>query len=238
MTATFPGFSSEALTFLRNLKRNNRRDWFQPRKEKYEQLIKMPMLELVGHLNAAFARFGPSYATEPQRAVFRIYRDTRFSHDKTPYKTHIAAIFPRNGAERMRGACFYFHFTEKELLAFGGVYAPERDELLAYRALIAEQHDELEEILRNKKLQRTVGRLQGEQLNRMPKGFPPDHPAESLLRRRQWYLESIRDIKLLTTARLVKALADSFEAMVPFVEFLNRPFAGKARRKKMLFMAF
>lgn len=234
----FPGFSPEAVAFLRNLKRNNRRDWFQPRKEKYEQLIKMPMLELVGNLNAAFARFGPSYVTDPQKAVFRIYRDTRFSHDKTPYKTHVAAIFPRNSAERMRGACFYFHFTEKELLAFGGVYAPERDELLAYRALIAEQHVELEEILRNKKLQRTVGRLQGEQLNRMAKGFPTDHPAESLLRRRQWYLESILDIKLLTTARLVPALAGSFEAMVPFVEFLNRPLARKAKPKKMLFMAF
>ena len=238
MKSTFPGFSPDALTFLHNLKRNNRRNWFQPRKEKYEQLIKMPMLELVGHLNAAFARFGPSYLTEPQRAVFRIYRDTRFSHDKTPYKTHIAAIFPRNGAERMRGACFYFHFTEKELLAFGGVYAPERDELLAYRALIAEQHAELEEILRNKRLQRTVGRLQGEQLSRMPKGFPPDHPAEDLLRRHQWYLESILDIKLLTTPRVLKALADSFEAMVPFVEFLNRPFARKTKPKKMLFMAF
>src|SRR5215469_12005716 len=227
MKSAFPGFSPDALTFLRNLKRNNRREWFQPRKEQYETLIRIPMLELIGQLNTAFSSFASSYVTDPQKSVFRIYRDTRFSHDKTPYKTHIAAIFPRNGAERMRGACFYFHFTEKELLAFGGVYAPERDELLAYRALIAEQHDELEEILRNKKLQRTVGRLQGEQLNRMPKGFPPDHPAESLLRRRQWYLESIRDIKLLTTARLVKALADSFEAMVPFVEFLNRPFAGK-----------
>ena len=238
MTATFPGFSPDALTFLRGLKRNNRREWFQPRKEKYEELIKMPMLELVGHLNAAFARFGPSYVTDPQKAVFRIYRDTRFSPDKTPYKTHIAAIFPRNSAGRMRGACFYFHFTEKELLAFGGVYAPERDELLAYRALIAEQHEEFEEILRGKKLRRAVGQLQGEQLSRMPKGFPPDHPAENLLRHRQWYLESILDIKVLTTARLLPVLAGSFEAMVPFVEFMNRPFARKPKPKKMLFMGF
>src|SRR5215467_5011104 len=182
MNSTFPGFSPDALAFLRSLKRNNRREWFQPRKEKYESLIKTPMLDLVGQLNSEFARFAPSYVTPPQKAVFRIYRDTRFSHDKTPYKTHIAAIFPRQSAERMRGACFYFHFTEKELLAFGGVYSPDRDELLAYRALLSEHHQELEGILKDRKLRRTVGKLQGEQVTRMPKGFPPDHPAEALLR--------------------------------------------------------
>jgi uncharacterized protein (TIGR02453 family) len=238
MKSVFPGFSPDALSFLRSLKRNNRREWFQPRKEQYEQLIKMPMLEFVGQLNAAFARFAPSYVTDPQRSVFRIYRDTRFSHDKTPYKTHIAAIFPRNGAERMRGACFYFHFTEKELLAFGGVYQPDRDELLAYRGLIAEHHTELEKILSDKKLRRTVGHLQGEQLSRMPKGFAPDHPAESLMRQRQWYLEAILDSKVLATARLLPLIASSFEVMTPFVEFLNRPFARREKPKKMLFMAF
>src|SRR5215831_12992916 len=157
MKSAFPGFSPDALPFLRNLKRNNRREWFQPRKEKYETLIKIPMLELVGQLNTAFSGFAPSYVTDPQKSVFRIYRDTRFSHDKTPYKTHIAAIFPRNGADRMRGACFYFHFTEKELLAFGGVYSPERDELLAYRGLLQEHYREFEKILDNKTLRRAVG---------------------------------------------------------------------------------
>lgn len=238
MKSAFPGFSPDALTFLRNLKRNNRREWFQPRKEQYETLIKIPMLELVGQLNTAFSSFAPSYVTDPQKSVFRIYRDTRFSHDKTPYKTHIAAIFPRNSAERMRGACFYFHFTDKELLAFGGVYHPEPDELVAYRALLGDHHTELEEILADKKLRRTLGRLQGEQMSRTPKGYTPDHPAESLLRHRQWYLESILDIKLLTTKRLFPVLADSFKVMAPFVEFMNRPFARKQKAAKMMFMGF
>jgi uncharacterized protein (TIGR02453 family) len=236
--STFPGFSPDALAFLRALKRNNRRDWFQPRKEKYESLIKAPMLELVNALNAEFARFAADYITPPEKAVYRIYRDTRFSHDKTPYKTHIAAIFPRHTAVRREGAVFYLHFTEKDLLVFGGVYSPERDELLAYRGLLQEHHQELEEILRDKKLRRTVGRLQGEQLSRMPKGFPPCHPAEGLLRHRQWYLEAILDIKLLTTPRLLPELARRLEVMAPFVSFLNRPFAHQPKPKKMPFMAF
>jgi uncharacterized protein (TIGR02453 family) len=238
MKSKFPGFSPDALTFLRALKRNNRRDWFQPRKEKYEALIKTPMLELVNALNGDFARFAPDYVTPPEKAVYRIYRDTRFSPDKTPYKTHIAAIFPRHTAVKREGAVFYLHFREKELLAFGGVWGPDRDELLAYRGLLQEHYREFEQILRQPKLRRTVGGLQGEQLSRMPKGFPTDHPAEGLLRHRQWYLEAILDIKLLTTPRLAPELARRFEAMAPLVNFLNRPFARQPKAKRMPFMAF
>ena len=238
MKTIFPGFSPDALAFLRALKRNNRREWFQPRKEKYEKLIKLPMLELVNALNGDFARFAPDYVTPPEKAVYRIYRDTRFSPDKTPYKTHIAAIFPRHTAVKREGAVFYLHFTEKELLAFGGVYGPDRDEVLAYRALLAEHHEEFNKILSDKKLRRGLGGLKGEQLSRMPKGFPTCHPAEGLLRHRQWYLEAVLDIKLLTTRRLAAELARRFEIMAPFVNFMNRPFADKPKPKRLPFMAY
>jgi uncharacterized protein (TIGR02453 family) len=238
MKSTFPGFSPDALTFLRGLKRNNRRDWFQPRKEQYESLIKAPMLQLIDCLNAEFGRFAPDYVTAPEKSVYRIYRDTRFSPDKTPYKTHISAIFPRNSAVKREGSVFYFHFTEKEVLAFGGVYAPDRDELLAYRGLLSERYQDFEDILRNPALRRALGGLQGEQLSRTPKGYPTDHPAEGLLRHRQWYLESTLDIKLLTTPRLLPALARSFALMAPFVEFLNQPFVKKQKAKKLMFMSF
>ena len=238
MKSQFAGFSPDALSFLRALKRNNRREWFQPRKEKYESLIRQPMLELVECLNHEFARFAPQYMTAPQKAVYRIYRDTRFSKDKTPYKTHISGIFPRSNAIKREGAVFYFHFTEKELLMFGGVWGPERDELLAYRTLIQESHEELVEILTEPKLRRAFGALQGDQLSRMPKGFPVDHPEEGLLRQRQWYLESTVDAKIICSPKLPQELAKRFELMAPFVEFMNRPFVQKQKHKKMLFMGF
>ena len=239
MNSKFPGFSPDAIAFLRALKRNNRREWFQPRKEKYDKLIKQPMLELVGCLNEEFARFAPEYITPPQKALYRIYRDTRFSKDKTPYKTHVSAIFPRHTAVKREGSVFYFHFTEKELLVFGGVWGPERDELLAYRTLLQEHYEEFNALLEDKKLKRVLGGLQGEQLTRMPKGFPVDHPAEELLRHRQWYLENTFDIKVLTTSRVVTEIARHFEVMAPFVEFLNRPFAERrSKAKKMLFSIF
>jgi uncharacterized protein (TIGR02453 family) len=238
MTTRFPGLPPAALTFLRSLTRNNRRSWFQPRKEQYESLIKLPMMELVAALNGEFLRFAPQYVTPPQKATYRIYRDTRFSRDKTPYKTHVAGIFPRETAVKREGAVFYFHFTAKELLVFGGIYMPEREELLAYRALIRDQHEELEQILRDKSLRRTFGALQGEQLTRMPKGFPVDHPAEGRLRQKQWYLEKSLDLRLLTSPRLVRELARHFEIMAPFMEFMNKPFTGKKKAARMPFMAF
>ena len=234
----FPGFSRDAISFLRALKRNNRREWFQPRKEKYEALIKTPMLELVACLNEEFARFAPAYMTSPEKAVYRIYRDTRFSPDKTPYKTHISAIFPHHSAVKREGAVFYFHFTEKEVLVFGGAYSPDRDELLAYRTLLQEHYEEFNSILSDRQLRKLVGGLEGEQLSRMPKGFPVDHPAEALLRQKQWFLESTLPIGALTSSRLVPEMAKRFAVMAPMVEFLNRPFAQKEKRKKMSFMAF
>lgn len=234
----FPGFSPEALTFLRSLKRNNRREWFQPRKEKYDALIRMPMLELISCLNEEFADFAPHYVTPPQKALFRIYRDTRFAKDKTPYKTHVAGIFhPANGSKK-EGAAYYFHFNPDQLLVFGGVWTPEREELLAIRNLIQENYDELNEILSDKKLRRAVGQLQGERLSRMPKGFPVDHPAEAILRQRHWYLETTVDSKIVTSPRLLPELVKYFRVMSPLVEFLNRPFSSKARPKKMSFTAF
>ena len=238
MKSAFSGFSPEALSFLRALKRNNRREWFQPRKEKYELLIKQPMLALIESLNQRFMDFAPNYITLPQKSVYRIYRDTRFSKDKTPYKTHISAIFPRHTAVKREGAVLYFHFTEKELLVFGGVYAPEREELLAYRNLLAEHHEEFLELLAGKDVKRLTNGLEGEQLSRMPKGFPDDHPAGELLRHRQWYLESTLDAKIVHSPRLVAEIARRFAVMAPMVEFLNRSFAHKEKRKKMLFAAF
>ena len=237
MIPKFPGFSPDALAFLRALKRNNRREWFQPRKEKYEKLIKEPMLELVSCLNQEFARFAPDYITPPHKAIYRIYRDTRFSKDKTPYKTHISAIFPRRTAVKREGAVFYFHFTEKEVLVFGGVYSPEREELLAYRTLLEQHHEEFQRIRADKKIKRLLGGLQGEKLTRTPKGFSVGHPAEDLLRHRQWFLETTFGIEVLTSKRLVGELARHFEPMAPMIEFMNRPFAEKQQRKKMM-MAF
>ena len=239
MNSKFPGFSPDAIKFLRNLAKNNKREWFQPRKQQYEELIKAPMVQLVECLNNEFTEFAPQYVTVPQKAIFRIYRDTRFSANKTPYKTHVAAIFPLQNTPKNYGAAFYFHFTAKELLVFGGVWSPEREELLAIRSLLQESHEEFEDLLRSRKLRRAIGELKGEELMRMPAGFPVDHPAENLIRKKQWYLEITVEVGLITTRKLLPELVKYFQLMMPVVDFLNRPFVRKREKpKKLMFMAF
>src|SRR5579863_8851398 len=111
----FPGFPPEALKFFASLARNNDREWFQPRKEIFDTKIKAPMCELVLAVNEDLAKFAPAYTADPKKAIYRIYRDTRFSPDKTPYKTHIAASFSRRGMEKHGAGGFYFSVSHKEV---------------------------------------------------------------------------------------------------------------------------
>jgi uncharacterized protein (TIGR02453 family) len=234
----FPGFSPEAITFLRGLERNNKREWFQPRKHVYEEYVRSPLESLVNAINAEFAEFAPRYVTPVKKAIFRIYRDTRFSKDKRPYKTHIAATFYLQNLSKAAGPCFYFHFTPKELLVFAGVYMPEREELLEIRNLLSERHSEFRELLRARSLRNAMGELQGEQLSRVPKGFDKDHPAEDFLRRRQWFVESTMSGDVVTSARLLPEILLRFRAAAPMIEFLNQPFVQQSRPRKLPFMAF
>jgi len=234
----FPGFSSAAITFLRGLERHNTREWFQPRKHTYEEHVRRPLEALVNAINSELAEFAPRYVTPVKKAVFRIYRDTRFSKDKRPYKTHVAATFYLQNLAKAAGPCFYFHFTSKELLVFAGVYMPERDELLAIRNLLAEKYEAFRGIVRGRALRSAMGELKGEQLSRVPKGFDKDHPAEDLIRRHQWFLETTLDGSLITSARMLPALVSRFRAANPMIEFLAQPFIHPSRPRRLPFMAF
>jgi uncharacterized protein (TIGR02453 family) len=224
----FKGFPKEGIAFLRELSRNNNRDWFQPRKETFESSVKAPMLELVEEVNKELAKFAADHVTDPAKAVYRIYRDTRFSKDKTPYKTHIAANFPRRGVEKHAGAGFYFHVSPKEVLVAGGVYMPGPEQLLAIRTWLTANHREFLKV--SKAAEKLVSPLQGESLSRPPKGFACDHPAVELIRMKQWLWWANLDVKLVTTPELASEIASRFRAMAPGIAMLNTPLtAGKKK---------
>lgn len=232
--AGFPGIPREGMQFLSALARNNRREWFQPRKHVYDEQVKTPMAELVTALNSAMMRFAPNYVAEPAKAIYRIYRDTRFSKDKTPYKTHIAAIFPRRGLEKHGGAGLYFSVSPKEIEVAGGVYMPGPEALLAIRTHLAGHHEEFRKIIRAKELRTLMGEMHGDQLSRVPKGFPCDHAAADLLRYKQWLVYVMLDPKLAVTPKLLPEVQERFEAMMPFLEFLNRPLVRDKRQQVFL----
>jgi uncharacterized protein (TIGR02453 family) len=229
--AGFPGFPPEAIAFFRGLRKNNRREWFLPRKDLFEDRVKAPMIALVEALNRALAVTAPEYCTEPGRAIYRFYRDTRFSKDKKPYKDHIAASFTHRGMERHRSAGFYFSVSDREVEVAGGIYMPEREELMAVRAHIAGQHREFRRLLRDPQLVKSMGEIQGDRLTRPPKGFPSGHPADDLLRHKQWYHYAILESAIANTPALYRELLARFRALLPVLEFLNQPLS-KPRQAK------
>jgi len=230
----FAGFPPEMVKFLRSLKRNNRREWFQPRKHLFEQHAKTPMLELIAAINAELAKFAPEYVTEPKNAVFRIYRDTRFSADKTPYKTHIAASFSRRGGERLGTGGFYFSISQDVIEVAAGLWHPDRDVTLLVRNHIAETHQELRRILGDKKSRKLAGELKGDALTRSPKGFDPAHPAAEFVKMKDWVLDVTLEASLATTPQLYPAIVERFRAMAPLLSYLNRPLMARKPAKDLL----
>ncbi|MBI1353492.1 MAG: TIGR02453 family protein [Acidobacteria bacterium] len=227
MAARFPGFPPEALQFLRDLEANNDRDWFQPRKEIYDEKVKKPLYELVTALNEELARFAPDYRTDPSKAVYRIYRDTRFSNDKSPYKTHAAASFYHRTLGKHVAAGYYFHFSPKELLVGGGLWAPGSKELLAVRRRISKEPETLRAILADKTFRKLLGQMSGETLKRPPKGFDAEDPALDLLLYKQFLAGAQLEPQWLETPKAFTEIAKRFEAISPLVEFVNGAIAGR-----------
>jgi len=231
MKTSFPGFSREALKFFVQLKRHNNRPWFLKNKETYEREIKEPMVSLVLEINSQLRNLAPELVTEPKRAIYRIYRDVRFSADKSPYKTHTAALFAPRGLGKHACAGLYFHFAPDELLLAGGVYMPGPKELLAIRNHIAANPKALQNTLAQRQLA-ALGGLQGDQLMRVPKGFAPDHPAADLLRYKQFLVWVKHPPETALGKDLLHTLVQTFRTLLPLVRFLNAPL--KPVKKEMI----
>jgi uncharacterized protein (TIGR02453 family) len=223
MKKTTPTFPSEGLKFLRSLKRHNNREWFQARKSLYEQVVKAPMEELVAALAEEFQVFAPEIIATPRKSLYRIYRDTRFSKDKSPYKTHVAASFPRKGLERHQGAGLYLHIAPTEVLVGGGVYMPASEDLNAIRNHIASNFREFRAIVESKGFRKLFNRVSGEQLSRVPRGFVTDHPAAEYLKYKQYLAARNFEPEMATTGEFYKAIVETFRGMMPFIRFLNAP---------------
>jgi len=216
-------FSPEALKFLRGLARNNDREWFEARRDIFEREIKERMLSVIGEINDALAGFAPEHVRDPRKAMFRIYRDTRFSADKRPYKQHVGAWWVRSGLEKTSGAGFYFHIGAKEVIVAAGAYMATPEQLLAIRRHIEANYQQTRKLLDDRKLRALMQEGEGEPMKRVPKGFPQDSPAAELLKCRRWGLSATLPAALATDPKLVKEVARRFQAAAPLVSFLNQP---------------
>lgn len=228
---SFSAFPKEGLRFLRSLKRNNNREWFLEHKSIYEAAVRKPMESLVERLAEDFAQFAPEMVASPKVSIYRIYRDTRFSNDKAPYKTNTAAVFPRKGLDKHEGAGFYIHLATDELLIGGGLYMSLPEDLNEVRSRIARNHAEFRQILANPRFKKLFGGLEGIQLSRVPRGFAPDHPAADLLRYKQYLAGRTLDPEKALQSDFYETVKKTYQEMVPFIRFLNEPIL-RARRAR------
>lgn len=214
-------FPAATLTFLRALKRNNDREWFRARKDRYERDVRGPMLELIERLAVDFRTFAPELAASPKVSLYRIYRDTRFSADKTPLKTNAAAVFPYKGLPRHQGAGLYFEVAPQWVWIGGGMYAPDSPTLVRVREQIAGTWPRIQRIVRNRAFVDRVGELTGETLTRVPRGFPAEHPAAGFLKYKQFLAGRELPPEAATTPGFYRELVTTFKAILPLVRFLN-----------------
>lgn len=215
----FTGFPREGVAFLKRLKKNNNRDWFQEHKQEYEESVKLPMQSLVAELHPFFSEFAPDYDVHPKKSLFRIYRDVRFSSDKRPYKTHVAAHFVRRGKPKgFEGLGYYMHIEPGEVFLGAGIYMPSSDQLKKIRRTIAEQTDQFSKLLKNKSLKKIYGKIGGEKLKRIPQGFDSEHPMSEWLKHKQFFVGISLPERKIYSKESAKEAAKTMKATSPLVE--------------------
>jgi uncharacterized protein (TIGR02453 family) len=225
-------FTPRALTFLRALKRNNDSAWFQARKADYVAHIQEPLHRLIAALAEDLHDEAPELACSPRESTFRIYRDTRFSDDKSPLKTHVAAHFPSRGRRPADdGAGLYLEVAPTWVWFGGGLYMPSTSYLQAIREHVAATHPRLHRIVTAPAFRKLFGGLQGARLSRVPRGYLKDHPAAHYLQHKQFYVGREFPAEFATADEFYPELVRTFKAAMPLVRFLNAPNDFRAEQR-------
>jgi uncharacterized protein (TIGR02453 family) len=234
-SSTFTGFTPEAIQFLVDLAANNDRSWFQPRKGEYERLLKEPLERLIAALAERLEARGVPLLADPARSPFRIYRDVRFSKDKSPYKTHLGASFPwvgesagageatdRSHTPMVHSSGGYFHLQPGEIYVGGGIWHPDKPWIDAFRRRVANDPDEIRGLVAEKGFQSTFGALSddGHSLQRVPQGYAADHPAADLLKMKDVVFGRRLSDADAESASLPDLLADTYAAALPMFRYL------------------
>jgi uncharacterized protein (TIGR02453 family) len=210
-------FTPESFAFLRELRENNNREWFAQHKQRYEREVRDPALRFISDFGPYLSRIAPKLVADPRRSMFRIYRDTRFSRDKSPYKTHVGIHFFHEKAKAAASVPgFYLHISPGECFAGGGIWHPDPGSLAKIRAAIAAKSPDW---LRIKKSKLPV---EGGSLKRPPRGFAADHPLIDDLKRTD-FISSIRlkDADL-TSPNFLATFDRACKKMTPLVAFVAK----------------
>jgi uncharacterized protein (TIGR02453 family) len=210
----------QSLDFLRELEKNNTREWFDINRNLYE-LSKTELTKITDELIHRIGVFDPAIASlSPKDCIFRIYRDTRFSKNKVPYKNNVGASFT-DGGKKSPKAGYYLHIQPGASFLAGGIWMPEAPVLHAIRQEVYFNHSVLNKILENPGFKKSFGQLEDHQLKTTPKGYDKEHPAIDLLRYKSYVVSHPLSDKEVASPQLAENAAGVFQEMVPFIQYLN-----------------
>ncbi len=210
----------EVLNFLSELRINNNKEWFDQNRDRYEESRKKVLFltELVIH---EVSKFDPEIGSLTAKdCVFRIFRDVRFSHDKTPYKINMGSFIARGGRKSM-GAGYYLHIEPGGSFVGGGSYCPPADSLKALRTEIFDHPDEFKKLIYSDSFRRTYPEMYDDKLKTPPKGFPKDFPEIDLLKYKSYAFTSRIDDSVVAGDAYVGKIIDAFKELAPVNRFLN-----------------
>jgi uncharacterized protein (TIGR02453 family) len=210
--------TKESLEFLNILKANNDRDWFNANKVEYLKQHQN-IIEFADDLLEKLNKHDIIETPTGKKSLYRIYRDVRFSKDKSPYKTNWAGGFKR-ATKQLRGG-YYLHIEPDNVFVGGGFWAPNKDDLQRIREDIVTDASELRSILTSKDFKNTFGTLEGEQLKTCPKGFDKEHPDIELLRYKQFIVSKKFSRKEALSKDFSKMVDDTFKKMRPFFDYMS-----------------
>jgi len=206
--------NQETINFLKELTLNNNRDWFQEHKSWYET-AKNEFKSFVQQVKSELSEMDKIEKAK----VYRIYRDLRFTKDKTPYKTHFSAQFMRKGKHRRGG--FYMQISEAEVLVAGGFWGPDKNDLQYIREGILADAEPLREAFKNKEIRNRFGGLTGEELKTAPRGYDREHPDIDLLRKKQFLLMRKYQVDKVFEKNFHSQVATDFATMIPVFQVLT-----------------
>ena len=221
---TFPGFPKELFTFLDQLAANNNREWFNDNKQRYRDSVVEPVCDFIEAMEPRLLAVSEHFVADPRPhggSMFRIYRDTRFSKDKRPYKENVGCQFRHEAGKDAHAPGFYVHLGRDEIFFGGGVWLPPNPVLGQIRDAIVEQPERWLAVSADSTIIKRFGGINGDSLKRPPRGYDADHPNIEDLKRKSFYAMRTATKKQAMSPRFIDEVADAFRTLSPLMAFLT-----------------
>ena len=216
-------FTKAFFKFFNSLSKNNNRDWFNEHKAEYQSVVVQPMCELIEAMGPRLQKISPYFIADPKPhggSMFRIYRDIRYSKDKTPYKLHAACQFRHELGKDVHAPGFYLHISTQEASFGGGIWVPSNEDLSRIRNTIVDNPGTWKRIKSNPEVVNLFGGISGDGLKRPPRGFDPEHEHIDDLKRKSFLLIRQQNPEIIVEKGFIDEMEKTFKAAAPLMDYL------------------